>query len=61
MPPREHPSTLSRGEAARRLCITPRTLDNWRKHGKIKVMGIEHRVFVAKEEVERLLAKRQDQ
>jgi len=49
---------LSRAEAARRLGITPRTLDNWRKQGKVKAAEMDHRVFVAEAEVERLLAER---
>lgn len=50
---------LSRQEAADRLGISTRTLDNWRKLGKIEAAEIDHRVFIPEDEVERVLAERQ--
>jgi hypothetical protein len=50
---------LSRNEAAARLDITARTLDNWRKQGKIEAIEIDHRVFIPEAEVERVLAEQE--
>jgi len=50
---------LSRKEAAARLGITTRTLDNWRRDGKVEEYEMEHRVFIAEDEVERLLAQQE--
>jgi DNA-binding transcriptional MerR regulator len=56
--PRE--GLLSRQEAADRLGISTRTLDNWRKDGRIAEVKIEHRVFISEDEVERLLAEQDE-
>lgn len=50
---------LSRKEAAKRLGVTARTVDNWREQGKIEAVELDHRVFIPEAEVERILAERE--